>query len=266
MKQSTFIWIVIVIIILAIGGWYWSTHNNAVPGQASANTPIATVDYICDQGKAIHAVYYQGESKPAASADQPPQPGGSVMITLSDGRTMTLPQTISADGARYANPDESFVFWSKGTGAFVMENDAQTYANCEEGGAATSTASTSDSAAAPAGDGTGVNQNLILGVSGTDSHLTAYNGMAVYTYDRDTDGTSACTGSCAENWPPYTVPSADAINVSSVISGEVGTIARTDGELQVTYNGKPLYFYAGDTTTADTKGDGVGGVWHLVQR
>ncbi|MDE2078863.1 MAG: MliC family protein [Patescibacteria group bacterium] len=60
----------------------------------------------------------------------PPTPGGSVAITLSDGRAMTLPQTISADGARYANADESFIFWSKGNGAFVMEGNATTYANC----------------------------------------------------------------------------------------------------------------------------------------
>lgn len=45
---------------------------------------------------------------------------------------MTLAQTISADGVRYANADESFVFWTKGNGAFVMEGNDQTYANCVE--------------------------------------------------------------------------------------------------------------------------------------
>jgi len=100
----------------------------------NANTPklINTVSYSCDGGKTILAKYYQGEDKPSPGGDQPPIPGGSVALVLSDGRSMTLPQTISADGGRYANADESFVFWSKGTGAFIMEgkNSDTTYNNC----------------------------------------------------------------------------------------------------------------------------------------
>jgi membrane-bound inhibitor of C-type lysozyme len=94
--------------------------------------PINTVSYSCDAGKKITAAFYQGESKPAISLDQPPIPGGSVALKLSDGRSMTLPQTISADGERYANKDESFVFWGKGNGAFITENNLNntTYNNC----------------------------------------------------------------------------------------------------------------------------------------
>ncbi len=53
-----------------------------------------------------------------------------VALTLSDGRAVILPQTISASGARYANPDESFVFWNKGTTAFIQENGSETYSDC----------------------------------------------------------------------------------------------------------------------------------------
>lgn len=61
----------------------------------------------------------------------PPIPSGSVKIILSDGRTFNLPQTISADGGRYANSDESFVFWSKGDGAMVLENNIEkNYMGC----------------------------------------------------------------------------------------------------------------------------------------
>lgn len=56
--------------------------------------------------------------------------GRGVHLVLSDGRSLSLPRAISADGARYANPDESFVFWNKGNGAFVQEYDQTTYANC----------------------------------------------------------------------------------------------------------------------------------------
>ena len=79
----------------------------------------------------MSAVFYEGKDMPAASPDQPPTPGGSVALTLSDGRTMTLHQTISADGGRYANTDESFVFWSKGNGALVLEdNQEKSYVGC----------------------------------------------------------------------------------------------------------------------------------------
>ncbi|HTW97059.1 MAG TPA: MliC family protein, partial [Candidatus Methylomirabilis sp.] len=62
---------------------------------------------------------------------EPPIPTGSVKIVLSDGRNFDLPQTISADGSRYANSDESFVFWSVGDGALVLENNAEKdYTGC----------------------------------------------------------------------------------------------------------------------------------------
>lgn len=117
------------------------------------------------------------------------------------------------------------------------------------------------------GDGTDVSQNLILGLSGDGSYLTAFNGMTVYTYSKDTAGVSNCSGQCATNWPPYTVPSAADVHVSSVFkAADVGTITRADGTLQVTYKGNPLYFYVKDTKPGDTTGSNVGGVWFLVQQ
>lgn len=70
--------------------------------------------FTCSRGKSIVAVF---------STD-------SVELTLSDGRHLTLPQTRSASGARYANPDESFVFWNKGNTAFVQEDGITTYTGC----------------------------------------------------------------------------------------------------------------------------------------
>lgn len=79
---------------------------------------IATVKYACADDKTIEATYY---------ADK-------VDVVLSDGRTMTLPQTMSGSGIRYAEPDDALVFWSKGNTAFVTEGDADepTYADCAE--------------------------------------------------------------------------------------------------------------------------------------
>jgi len=102
-----------------------------IPVQVSVVKPINIVSYSCDAGKTIVADFYQGENKPVV-AGQMPIPTGSVALKLGDGRSMTLPQTISADGGRYANKDESFVFWSKGNGAFITEGNLNntTYNNC----------------------------------------------------------------------------------------------------------------------------------------
>jgi membrane-bound inhibitor of C-type lysozyme len=85
-------------------------------GPALAETPVATADFKCKDGKSIEATFY---------ADK-------VALKLSDGRTLTVPQAMSASGARYANADESFVFWNKGNTAFVTEgaDEATTYADC----------------------------------------------------------------------------------------------------------------------------------------
>lgn len=120
----------------------------------------------------------------------------------------------------------------------------------------------------PQGDGTGVAENLILGLNQDASlgnYLSAYNGMTVYTFTKDKPGTTTCYGQCATNWPPYTVSSAADVHVPATVTGAVGTIARADGTLQVTYKGMPLYFWKNDNKPGDTTGEGVGGVWHVAK-
>ncbi len=92
--------------------------------------PVATDSYRCDGGKTLTAAYFDGAVKPPARQGQPPTPGGSVELTLGDGRTITLPQTLSGSGVRYANRDESVVFWSVGKGALLVESGAATYDHC----------------------------------------------------------------------------------------------------------------------------------------
>jgi predicted lipoprotein with Yx(FWY)xxD motif len=75
--------------------------------------------------------------------------------------------------------------------------------------------------------------------------------------------TSNCSGSCATFWPPVKGPSAPGPG----ITGKLGTITRSDGTAQATYNGHPLYTYVGDTAPGQAKGNGLnlsGGVWHEV--
>jgi len=118
------------------------------------------------------------------------------------------------------------------------------------------------------GDGSSPSQNLALGTDSNakvGTYLIGNNGMTVYSYDKDTVGVSNCTGTCAKNWPPYTVPAGTILNLQAGVSGAIATIARADGTMQVTYQGKPLYFYVGDKTSADITGNGIGGVWHVVK-
>lgn len=97
------------------------------------------------------------------------------------------------------------------------------------------------------------------------SILVGPTGMTLYTLDRDAPGTSNCVDRCAENWPPLTVDSADAITVADGILGTVSTLERADGSLQVTYNGWPLYHWSNDAAAGDTTGHRVGRVWWVAQ-
>ena len=88
--------------------------------------------------------------------------------------------------------------------------------------------------------------------------LTNPMGMTLYTYDRDTAGSSNCTGSCAQNWPPFTA------DKTASETGDFALIERGDGTKQWTYDDKPLYLFVGDKKPGDVSGNGVGGVWHAV--
>jgi predicted lipoprotein with Yx(FWY)xxD motif len=92
--------------------------------------------------------------------------------------------------------------------------------------------------------------------------LTDSKGMTLYTYTKDTPGTSVCYDQCAVNWPPLIVTGTPT--APDGVTGKLGTTTRKDGSMQVTYNDKPLYLFAGDTKTGDTTGQGVGNVWYVV--
>ena len=133
MKKT--IGILIALVVLAAGAALAIRHNGDEDNEGVVTPPksIHDISYSCKDGKTIHAILNDGVTAPPATPDGPPIPGGIADITLSDGRTMTLHQTISADGVRYANADESFVFWTKGTGALVLENNQEkSYIGCAE--------------------------------------------------------------------------------------------------------------------------------------
>lgn len=123
------IYVVLVLLaLLAYGWWYVTPHYSPElePQKATNEVP-----YICSEGKTVNIKFSQGGESGQIDADGRPVPTGSAEISLSDGRILNLPQTISASGVRYSSEDESFVFWSKGNSALVLEDGKEeSYVGC----------------------------------------------------------------------------------------------------------------------------------------
>ena len=112
---------VVVLIFIGIGIFY--TYKKPPQKNSDVIKPVVTkpVDKIiasatfnCAEKKTIKANFFKDKAE----------------ITLDDGKSMILPQTISGSGARYANTDESFVFWNKGDTAFIEEKGEITIKDC----------------------------------------------------------------------------------------------------------------------------------------
>ena len=99
-----------------------STDMTAVTASTSASTEVSatstqTYSYSCDNDKSITVTFHLPQDD-------------FTNVNLSDGRHLILGHVISADGARYANANESIVFWTKGVTAFVQEASTTTYSGC----------------------------------------------------------------------------------------------------------------------------------------
>jgi len=124
-------------------------------------------------------------------------------------------------------------------------------------GAPAATATTAPAAAVP-GAMVNAGQNAALG-----SFLVDSNGMTLYAFANDTANTSNCTGTCSTNWPPLLTNGAPVAG-SGVSAAWLGTLTRSDGGIQVTYYGMPLYHFGGDSAAGDTQGQGYKNLWHVV--
>jgi predicted lipoprotein with Yx(FWY)xxD motif len=96
--------------------------------------------------------------------------------------------------------------------------------------------------------------------------LTNGQGFTVYWFAADTAGTSACSGACAAAWPPVIGMPQAASGVK--LSGKLGEITRANGQMQATYDGHPLYLFAGDTSPGQVNGNGVNGfgaLWWAIK-
>ena len=126
---------------------------------------------------------------------------------------------------------------------------------------------------APAGNSGGSSSSapasgsVVVKIKKTDAGtvLTNAAGFTLYTFQADKGSTSVCYGSCAQFWPP--VIGTAHMAAGQKINGHFGTTTRKDGKTQVTFNGHPLYTYAGDTQPGQTSGNGInqsGGIWNVI--
>ena len=102
-------------------------------------------------------------------------------------------------------------------------------------------------------------------VASVGTILVDQNGMTLYTFSADPPNTSTCTGACATAWPPASAASMASGGGAAML--QLGSITRTDGTTQLTWNGRPLYRFAGDQAPGQVNGNNstaFGGTWAVV--
>ena len=96
--------------------------------------------------------------------------------------------------------------------------------------------------------------------------LVDAQGRTLYLFEADKNDKSACSGACASAWPPLTAAGTTAVGTGAVAK-LLGTTKRSDGSMQATYRGHPLYLYQGDSAAGQTNGEGsnaFGAGWYVL--
>jgi predicted lipoprotein with Yx(FWY)xxD motif len=135
-----------------------------------------------------------------------------------------------------------------------------------KGGGGTAGGDSTSSATKPATDSGGGTVSA-ADVGGLGTVLVTFEGMTLYDFHKDQGGESSCYDACAAAWPPLLTegnPQAQGAAERSML----GTTERKDGTVQVTYNGWPLYTYAGDQAPGEANGNDIdqfGAEWYALQ-
>jgi predicted lipoprotein with Yx(FWY)xxD motif len=133
--------------------------------------------------------------------------------------------------------------------------------NSHSGTSTAAQAAANSGTRAPAASDTLAVRNTKLGRILVDSR-----GRSLYLFEQDKGTTSTCYGACASLWPPLTVSGSPKV-AAGIVASKLGTTKRKDGHSELTYNGHPLYYYAGDQKAGDTTGEGLnqfGAPWDVL--
>ena len=147
-------------------------------------------------------------------------------------------------------------------GAAGLAAVALVVAACGSSGSSSASSSSPAAPASSAAPPTPASSSALMTatVNGTKV-VTNSRGFTLYWFVPDTSTTSKCNGSCATYWPPVKGPA----TAGAGVTGTLGTITRSDGTKQATYDGHPLYTYVGDTAPGQAKGNALnlsGGLWY----
>jgi predicted lipoprotein with Yx(FWY)xxD motif len=138
---------------------------------------------------------------------------------------------------------------------------AAALAACSSSGSSSAPASPSSSSSSSPAAAAAAGSLKTAQISGA-TVLASSTGFTLYSFAPDTPTTSKCNGACAANWPPVKGP------VSAAgVTGTFSTIKRSDGSVQASFDGHPLYTFTGDSAPGQANGNGLnaaGGVWHEI--
>ncbi|MBF0482115.1 MAG: hypothetical protein HQK81_13440 [Desulfovibrionaceae bacterium] len=102
----------------------------------------------------------------------------------------------------------------------------------------------------------------VMDKAGIGKYLTDGEGMTLYSFTKDAPGKSACAGECLKKWPPL---KAGKLKVQAGLKkADFGALKRDDGTAQATFKGYPLYYFIKDEAPGDIHGNGIAGVWMVV--
>jgi len=139
-------------------------------------------------------------------------------------------------------------------------------AGCGGGSGTTHTSGKNASGNAPAATGGGNAATVSLSNLNVGNALVDGQGRTLYLFEADKGAMSTCNGACASIWPPDTT-SAKPKAGPGVDAAKLGTTKRSNGTLEVTYNGHPLYRYVPDTKPGQDAGQGLnqfGAKWYVL--
>jgi predicted lipoprotein with Yx(FWY)xxD motif len=117
----------------------------------------------------------------------------------------------------------------------------------------------SEAASAAPSEAAGLTLTTVETAAGTS--LAGRDGLTLYVQIEEEGGNIVCVDDCLTNWPPLTEPVTAGADADGSL---LGTIERPEGTTQATYNGFPLYYFAGDSAEGDAEGEGLGGVWFIA--
>jgi predicted lipoprotein with Yx(FWY)xxD motif len=149
-------------------------------------------------------------------------------------------------------------------GVAVLAAAGLVVAGCGSSSSGASKTSATNSAASGAAASTGATGVTAGTVAGLGPVLENGQGRVLYIYTPDGTSGVTCTGGCASTWPPL-MSSGQSARASGAAKGSLlGSTADPAGGTVVTYAGRPLYTYVGDTSAGTATGQGTGGIWFVV--